>query len=157
MGSSESPVVIRPPAWVRVYVSIFLVVWVGVDVFTTMIRHHGSSVPVGIVFIGFALTLGSRLLSLGVSELANGDLRVRNNVSTRTLRRADVEEFRFGLAGGTRLSGRTVQALLVDATTYSIDVARSGPFLGGNRTSRELALLNRWLHRTPGKHDQRTP
>jgi len=47
--TSSHQVSIRPPLALRVYVIAFLVVWNGGVVWTTMARHHGSSVIVGVV------------------------------------------------------------------------------------------------------------
>lgn len=142
---SAAPLVIRPPAVIRAYVAAFLVFWIVVVVWTTMIKHHGSSIAVGILFVGLGLALGFRLLRLGVTEQPNGDLQVRNNLGGRRLSRADVEGFRLGVQGGMRLAGNTVQALLTDNTIYSIDVTRTPSFLGGGRQTRQLAALQAWL------------
>lgn len=141
---SAAPVVIRPPAVLRAYVAGFLVLWISVVVWTTMIEHHGPSMVIGIVFIAVGLTLGFRLIRLGVTEQPDGDLLVRNNLSSRTLSRTDVEEFRIATQD-SRLGGNNVQALLADDTIYSIDVTRWPALLGRGRVARQLTDLESWL------------
>ncbi len=110
-----------------------------------MIRHHGSSIAVGVVFIAFGVTLGWRLLRLGVHSEADGTLTIHNNLGGRRLSRAQIEEFRIGSNGGTRIGQRGVQALLRDGTTYGLDVCRTPFGIGTQRLTRQLDELNAWL------------
>lgn len=138
---ANTPLAIRPPVLVRMYVAGFLVFWIVVLVWTIILRPRASSITVAVLFLGFAVTLGYRLVSLAVTELPNGDLRVRNNFGSRVLSRTDVEAFSIH-----RGPTNTVQALLTDDTVYRIDVTLSPRFLGRNRAKRQLAVLELWLH-----------
>lgn len=122
---ANTPLAIRPPVLVRMYVAGFLVFWIVVLVWTIILRPRASSITVAVLFLGFAVTLGYRLVSLAVTELPNGDLRVRNNFGSRVLSRTDVEAFSIH-----RGPTNTVQALLTDDTVYRIDVTLSPKVLG---------------------------
>lgn len=146
--SPRREVSIRPPVLIRVYVGVFLVVWIGTVVWTTMIRHHGSSAAVGVVFVAFGATLGWRLLRLGVQSQADGSLTIRNNVGGRRLDRGQVEEFRVGSNGGARIGQRGIQVLLRDGTTYGLDVCRTPFGFGTRRLSNQVDQLDAWLRNT---------
>jgi hypothetical protein len=118
----------------------------GTVIWTTMIRYHGSSTLIGIVFVAVGIAFAYRLLRLGVRSDPDGTLTIRNNIGSRRLTRDQIEEFRIGSNGGIRLGQRGVQALLRDGTTYGLDVGRTPFGFGTQRLTRQVDLLNAWLH-----------
>ncbi|MBV9821585.1 MAG: hypothetical protein JO144_05025 [Actinobacteria bacterium] len=136
---------LRLPLVIRLYVGAFLVLWVGMLGWTTIVHHNGPSLIFGVVFLVVGCAIGYRMLRLGVSSDADGALLVRNNLGSRRLTRDDVEEFRLGSNGGARLGQRGIQALLRNGTTFGLDVSRTSLGLGQQRLNRQLDELNAWL------------
>lgn len=143
--TSPEQVTIRLPSLVRAYVCVFMVVWVGMVSWTTMVRHHGASIIVGALFIAFGCALGYQILRLGVRSDPDGVLHVHNRFSNKQFSRSDIEEFRMGTNGGARLGQRGIQALLRDGTTYRLDVCGASLGIGTRRLDRQLDQLNAWL------------
>ncbi len=146
--SDTNNVTIRPPLLIRVYVVAFLIFWLAMVGWSTMIHAHGASAAIGLVFMAFGLGLGYRLLRLGVTSAPDGTLAIRNNLSTRVLTRTEIEEFRLGTSGGTRLGQQSLQALLRDGTVYNIDVGRYPLAMGKKQNAGRLQALTTWLHTT---------
>jgi hypothetical protein len=143
--STPFHVVIRPPVLLRGYVVAFLLVWVGAIAGTVVARGGAGTAAVGVVFILFGPSLSYRFVRLGVSSSEDGTLLVRSNLGTRLFRRSDIEQFRLGVNGGSRLGERSIQALLSDGTTYRLDVTRSPLGLSRRKNAQRLADLTRWL------------
>ncbi len=146
MTTQPGEVGIRLPTLLRAYVIAFLAFWIGMVTWIAMIRRHGPSIAIGVVFIAYGLAVGYRLIRLGVTSAPDGTLTVRNNFGTRQLSRASIEAFRLGKSGSTRLGTQSIQALLRDGTMYSLDVTRSSLGLGRRRNQESLDALTKWLN-----------
>lgn len=112
-----------------------------------MVRHHGTSIVVGVLFLAFGLTLGYRMSRLAVTSQPDGTLRICNSLGTRSVKRSDIEEFRIGSSAGRRIGQRSILVLLRDGSIYGLNATRMTPFgLGSKRPHQQLALLKEWLH-----------
>ena len=145
MTGQVRQVTIRPPLLIRLYVGAFLVVWLGAVGWTSFIRHHGSSIVVGVLLVAIGVTMGYRLARSGITSAPDGTLVVRNSLGTRRLAASDIEDFRLGHDGGTRIGNHGIQALLRDGTTYSFDVTKMPFGIGRKLNARRLDLLREWL------------
>jgi hypothetical protein len=134
----------RQPWVMRVYVMGFLVVWVTAILWTTIRQSHGPSIAVGVVFIAFGVVLCYRLSRLGATSEADGTLTIHNNLGTRRLSRADIEDFR--LSTSARFGPQSIQVLLRDGTAYGIDVTKS---IRPRRNAERLEALRVWLRDSP--------
>ena len=147
--SPDQQVLIRPPLFTRIYVAVFVTVWLAFVVALTLIHRHGPSPVVGVVFVVFGVGLGYSLLRLGVRSGPDGVLVVRNSFSSRRLTREEIEGFQIGTNSGGRLGQSGVQAVLHDGTAYGFDVCRTPFGFGSQRLNNQLDQLNAWLHPGP--------
>lgn len=144
-SSPGRQVSIRPPLLARMWVAAFMLFWLGAVVWTTMIRQHGWSVAIGVVFIAFGALIGWRGVRLGVRSDSDGILTIHNSVGDRRLSRSQIEEFRVGANGGSRIGQRGVQVLLRDGTAYGLDVCGTPFGFGTRRLTTQVEQLNTWL------------
>jgi hypothetical protein len=119
MTTAGSEVRIRPPMWARVTYGVFLVVWVAL--FVGFVRPAGLAALTTVALV-VAVASTARLMVMGVRGTADGRLVVRNQLSTRTFRRADLADAVvdraswFGLPG----SGWTVWLVLRDGSRHRV-------------------------------------
>jgi hypothetical protein len=141
---------IRLPKAVRIYTSVFVVIWcAGVLTAAVVIAVHGSPAAiVPVIMFAFGATIGARTFRMSVAFGADV-LIVRNFIRTRTLRREEIEAFRSG-AVSYQPFGRTIYALLRDGSVFPLDVASRPYRLGRGRSKLEerLAMLRGWLNQT---------
>lgn len=132
----------------RVYVAVFNTIWCGVLVSAGVRGAFAGSVATLIIvpMLGLGAASGYRMFRLGV-RAEHDNLTVRNNWSTRTLTRADIEGFRTGGLGRGGLPGsQAVQLLLRDATILPLDVTATALPLRRSRArlQERLQKLQAW-------------
>jgi hypothetical protein len=146
VATSDEPLTIRPPDWVRVLGPVFLLGWLSVLV----LRPEGIP-AVGVVIALVAAAVVGRLFLTSVIGTADGRLTVRNLWSTRTFARDDVLGVEVDRAGGRSGRGWAVWLVLDDGTRHCLDVTEA-PFLGPSSTTleRQAAAVRAWLDGRPG-------
>lgn len=132
----------------RVYVAVSTTIWCAAvaasGVRGALSGSEAAFVTVPMLAIG--AVLGYRLLRLGVTA-DQGCLLVRNNWSTRTVARADIEGFRTGaMTAGGPPGSQAVQVLLRDQTVLPLDVTVAALPLPRSRTrlQGQLEQLRAW-------------
>lgn len=139
---------IRPPLAARVYAAVFSTLWCGAVVVGGVRGLLAGSLAalVTVPMLALGATFGYRLVRMGVRG-ERDTLTIRNSWSTRTLRRADIEDFRTGtgITGGLPGS-RVVQVLLRDRTVLPLDVTSTPLPLprGRARLQQRLEQLQAW-------------
>jgi hypothetical protein len=148
-GSAAFPV-IRPPKILRIYTSVFTVVWcAGVLTAAVTIAVKGSPAAIiPVIMLAFGVTIGVRMFRMSVAFDADA-LVVRNFFRTRSLRREEIEGFRSGSMSNQPF-GRTIYALLRDGSVFPLDVAGRLYRFGRGRGKLEerQAMLQAWLNQT---------
>lgn len=136
---------IRPSLWARVAPLAFAAVWV--VLFLT--RIAGSlSWPVQVLGVVFAVGTSARMAVMGVDGTPDGRLVVRNQLRTRTFRRADVADAVVdrGSMLGLPLSGWRVWLIGTDGSRHLVQITEA-PFRAGfeQRLQRHAEEIRRWL------------
>ena len=144
MTTTDEPLAIRPPAWVRALGPVFLVVWLSVFLVEQRARDEFLVPGVAIALLVAAI-VGRRLCS-SVIGTADGRLTVRNNWSTRTFVRQEIEGVEIDRAGGRSGGGWAVWLWLADGTRHRLDVTEA-PFLGpfAATLERQADEVRTWL------------
>ncbi|RBY81270.1 hypothetical protein DQ239_01255 [Blastococcus sp. TF02-09] len=101
MPDAEPELHIRPPLWARVWIVLFLPVWLGI------ILANGPG-AIGWVLAAFGVALGARMFVMGAVGTPDGRLTVRNQFTTRTFHRDELADARVDRANGRFGSGWTV-------------------------------------------------
>jgi len=145
---TDEPLVIRPPAWVRVLGPVFLAGWLSVLLVEEQARA-AFLLPAALIALLVAAVVG-RMLFTSVIGTVDGRLTVRNVWSTRTFHRVDV--LSVGVDRAARRGGRgwAVWLLLDDGTRHRLDVTEV-PFLGPSSETleRQAAAIRAWLDGRP--------
>jgi hypothetical protein len=143
VGTTNEPLALRAPVWVRTAGVAFPVLWV--YPFATQLRD-GFLVP-GVAVAALLVALVVRTVLCSVVGTADGRLTARNRWSTRTFLRADIRA-----VGIERPDGRgwAVLLLLEDGSRHPLDVTET-PFLGPSlgRLERQVAEVRSWLEGRP--------
>ncbi len=148
MTTTDEPLSIRPPGWVRLLGPVFLVLWLSVILFQEQPRG-GFLVPAVVIALLVAAVVG-RMLFSSVIGTADGRLTVRNTWSTRTFVRDDVLGVEIDRAGGRSGRGWAVWLVLDDGTRHRLDVTEA-PFLGPSAATleRQADAVRAWLDGRP--------
>lgn len=140
-------VIIRSPWWMRLYVVAFMVV-----AFAIVVGEHFAaaslrpkSVVGAIVVLGLGAVLAHRMLRLGIHT--QGDvMTVRGVMSTRVLRRSEIEAFRIGDPSPGLPMVKVVYVLLADGGVlpleFTVSLARKPA--GSGRLDDLLRQLMAW-------------
>ena len=141
--TTDEPLAIRPPGWVRALGPVLLLAWL--SSFFVQERGSGFLVVGGVVALAVAVVVG-RLLFTSVIGTADGRLTVRNTWSTRTLARDDVVGVEVDRAG----RGWAVWVVLDDGTRHRLDVTQA-PLLGPSAATleRQADAVRAWLDDRP--------
>ena len=145
-GSAAFPA-IRLPKILRIYTSVFTVVWcAGVLTAAVTIAAKGSLAAImPIIMFAFGATIGVRICRISVAFDADV-LVVRNSFRTRNLRREEIEGFRPGVMSSQPFS-RTIYALLRDGSVFPLEVV-GRPYRNRRKLEERRALLQAWLNQT---------
>ncbi len=148
MTRTDEPLVIRPPGWVRALGPVVLVGWLSVFLFQEGARDEFLAPGVVIAFL--VATAVGRMLFTSVIGTGDGRLTVRNNWSTRTFVRDEIEGVEIDRAGGRTGRGWAVWLLLDDGTRHRLDVTEV-PFLGPSHAAldRQAHAVRAWLDGRP--------
>jgi hypothetical protein len=146
--ATDEPLAFRPPGWARVLGPVFLVLWLSVFLFGQQARDE-LLVPGAIIALLVVAVVGRMLMS-SVIGTEDGQLTVRNNWSTRTFVRDEIEGVEIDRAGGRSGRGWAVWLRLADGTRHRLDVTEA-PFLGPFHATleRQADAVRAWLD---GRH-----
>ena len=149
MTTTDVPLAIRPPGWVRVLGPVLLAVWLSVF----LLQDRDGFPVLGVAVALLAAAVVGRLFFTSVIGTADGLLTVRNLWSTRTLPRGDIRSVGVDRAGGRAGRGWAVWLLLDDGTRHRLDVTEA-PFLGPSSVTLEqqAAAVRGWLDGRPPAH-----
>lgn len=147
MGTFSSavtpPVHLRIPTWMRIYGTVFSVLWFGMLVVMIVVIVSSGEPAAAIMPVGmgvFGVLVIGRVFRIGVRS-SGDNLLVRNNFSTRTLQRSEIEGFRHG-------EWISPFHLVIFATTRDeilpLHVTMHTPFFGKRRARDQLAGLRAW-------------
>ena len=131
MPTTDEPLAIRPPTWVRVLGPALLAAWLWVFLF-----QRGDVLALGGVIALLAAAVVVRLFFTSVIGRADGRLTVRNLWSTRVFTQEEIHGVEIDRAGGRSGRGWAVWLVLDDGTRHRLDVTEV-PFLGPSSTTLE--------------------
>jgi hypothetical protein len=142
--TTDEPLTIRPPGWVRGLGPVFLVLWLSAFLFWP--ERDAFLVPGVLIALLVAAVVG-RLLVTSVIGTAAGRLTVRNTWSTRTFVRDEIEGVEIDRSGGR---GWAVWLRLSDGMRHRLDVTEA-PFLGPSSATlqRQADAVRAWLDGRP--------
>ncbi len=148
MTTTDEPLAIRPPGWVRLLGPVLLAGWL--STFLVQEEARGGFLVLGVVVALLVATVVGRLLFSSVIGTDDGRLTVRNTWSTRTFAREDVLGVEIDRAGGRAGRGWAVWLVLDDGTRHRLDVTEV-PFLGPSSTTleRQAGAVRGWLDGRP--------
>ena len=136
------------PTWLRVYTSVFGLVWCGmllvfvVVLLTPDLSGTGPAVVMPLLMLGFGGTIIFRQLRL--CAVSDGDaLVVRNFIRTTRFEREEIAEFRT--ARGVIPIGRTIVVVPKHGDLLNIDATMQMPALGRDRHPDQLGELRAWI------------
>lgn len=140
---------LRTPVWLRTFLVVFIVVYLGVIGFLAVSSTAGSRVVLAACALGGA-GLTYRVFRLGVVGDAE-QLVVRNQLRTLTYARADVEQFRTGKPVGTLSFSRSIYALTRSDGAVALDVSTRPTVLARSRQRmhEDLESCERWRSAEP--------
>ncbi|MGY1630740.1 hypothetical protein ACI784_03390 [Geodermatophilus sp. SYSU D01186] len=144
MTTADARLSLRPPAWARLYLLGFPVVFVAVVVL--VIR---PPLPLVVLFCAAAVGTSWRQATLRVLGTADGRLVVRNTWRTRTLHRDEITGVGVARVSG-RAGNRAVELDLRDGSALRLDVT-AAPALPALRTrmARQVAEIEEWRSGRP--------
>ena len=143
---------LRLPVWARAWIVVFLPVWG----WFALLHGDGAGDLSGlaVLVLALALAFGARMLVLGVTGTADGQLTVRNHWSTRTFRRAEIAGVEVDRADGRSGTGWAAWLRLTDGSRHRLDVTQvPSRTLFSGRLDRDTAAIRAWLdgpHASPG-------
>ena len=136
---------IHPPLWARVWIVVFLPVWLLIILGAT----NGSGV-VGWLLAAFGVALGARMFVMGAVGTHDGRLTVRNQFTTRTFHREELADALVDRAGGRFSTGWAVWLVLHNGSRHRVQLTEA-PFRPGfdSALERHATRLRAWIH-APG-------
>jgi hypothetical protein len=144
MTATDDQLALRPPAWSRVALAVFVPVWVWL--FFIGGRPDDGSALVGYVLAAVALAFIARLGFLSVLGTADGRLTVRNHWSTRTFDRFEIDDVEIDRAERGFGGGWALWLRLSDGTRRRLDVTLvPSRNLAGRRLDRDAEAIRAWL------------
>ena len=148
MTTTDEPLALRPPRWVRVVGPVFLVLWL--SVFLVQRQAWDAFLVPGVIIALLAAAVVGRMLLSSVIGTGDGRLTVRNNWSTRTFARDEIEGVEIDRADSRPGRGWAVWLQLSDGTRHRLDVTEA-PFLGPFRATLEgqADAVSAWLDGRP--------
>ncbi|SOD95260.1 hypothetical protein [Blastococcus haudaquaticus] len=145
MTTTDEPLAIRQPRWVRLVGPAFLAVWGSAFLFSD--DGWGNFRVPGLVIAVVAVAFVGRMLFWSAIGTDDGRLTVRNAWSTRTFTRDEIDGVEVDRAAGR---GWAVWLRLADGGRHSLDVTQA-PFLGPFRATleRQADAVRAWLDGRP--------
>ena len=143
MDLSSSDLELGLPTWFKAYVVIFGIVWCGTLAIGSFVSFsEGVSVfaLVPIIMLAYGLFMFWRMWGIGVRS-SGDELVLRNSFSTRTVRRNDIEGFRFGQ---WMSPWHLVIFMMTRDQIQPLHVTMHAPFAGKRRAQRQLEELRVW-------------
>ena len=145
MTTTDEPLTIRQPPWVRPLGPVVLVVWVSAFLFSD--DSWGNVRVPGLVIAVVAVAFVGRMLFWSAIGTDDGRLTVRNAWSTRTFTRDEIDGVEVDRVAGR---GWAVWLRLADGGHHPLDVTQA-PFLGPFRGTleRQADAVRAWLDGRP--------
>jgi hypothetical protein len=142
--ATDDQLALRPPAWSRVALAVFVPVWAWFFFIGARYPWFGYAIAlVALVFI-------TRLGFLSVLGTATGRLTVRNHWSTRTFDRAEIDDVEIDRAERGFGGGWALWLRLSDGTRRRLDVTLvPSRNLAGRRLDRDADAVRAWLAGRP--------
>jgi hypothetical protein len=125
--ATGEPLALLPPGWARLLGPVFLLLWL--SGFLVGQQARDEFLAPGVIIALLAAVVVGRMLVSSVIGTEDGRLTVRNNWSTRTFDRDEIEGVEIDRAGGRSGRGWAVWLRLADGTRHRLDVTEA-PFLG---------------------------